>query len=329
MAERNGFSGRELLARLVRSDCLWRLGRWSESLADVSLVIAIDEAAGASMIASLARCQIARVEAGLGLDDACRADAWAAIDAAVGRGLPYPEAQARAALVLLDLGAGDHKAAADEVDRLAALVTGAPHPGWLWWQADAIEALHGAGHTAAARTQLEGLVEGAEHTGNRWAAAAVERSRALLGLADPVPACTRAMIGFGELDAPFDEARAQLLRGEWRQRAGDEAGVADLTEAAARFHRLGAAAWQARAVRSIDGARAPQSLSAHLSAAELRVAHAVGRGASNRQVADELYVSIKTVESHLGSIYRKLGVRRRTQLVVLMANPETWAMPDA
>lgn len=51
-----------------------------------------------------------------------------------------------------------------------------------------------------------------------------------------------------------------------------------------------------------------------LTEAEARVAHAVASGLSNREVAAQLGVSAKTVEFHLGNIFRKLGVRNRTEL---------------
>ncbi|MFA9272526.1 MAG: helix-turn-helix transcriptional regulator, partial [Baekduiaceae bacterium] len=50
-----------------------------------------------------------------------------------------------------------------------------------------------------------------------------------------------------------------------------------------------------------------------------RIALAVARGATNREVAAELYLSPKTVEFHLGRVYRKLGVRSRTELAALVA----------
>ena len=47
---------------------------------------------------------------------------------------------------------------------------------------------------------------------------------------------------------------------------------------------------------------------------ELRVAIAVARGATNREVGAELFLSPKTVEYHLGRVFRKLDVRSRTEL---------------
>jgi DNA-binding CsgD family transcriptional regulator len=60
-----------------------------------------------------------------------------------------------------------------------------------------------------------------------------------------------------------------------------------------------------------------------LSRAELRVALLVGRGRTNREVADELYISARTVDSHLQRIYRKLDLRSRTELALLVAEELT------
>jgi DNA-binding NarL/FixJ family response regulator len=59
-----------------------------------------------------------------------------------------------------------------------------------------------------------------------------------------------------------------------------------------------------------DGVRARQ----RLTAAELSVARLVANGKSNREVAAELVLSVKTIEHHLGRIYQKLGISSRTQL---------------
>ncbi|GHJ48190.1 hypothetical protein Cs7R123_55320 [Catellatospora sp. TT07R-123] len=61
-------------------------------------------------------------------------------------------------------------------------------------------------------------------------------------------------------------------------------------------------------------ALAPAGGEPNLTGAEVRVAVAVADGLSNRETAQRLYVSVKTIEFHLGNIYRKLGVRNRTEL---------------
>jgi DNA-binding NarL/FixJ family response regulator len=60
-----------------------------------------------------------------------------------------------------------------------------------------------------------------------------------------------------------------------------------------------------------------------LSAREVQVARAVSAGRSNKEVADKMFISERTVKAHLGAIFEKLGVRDRLQLVLrLAASPE-------
>lgn len=60
-----------------------------------------------------------------------------------------------------------------------------------------------------------------------------------------------------------------------------------------------------------------------LSAREIQVARAVSAGRSNKEVADKMFISERTVKAHLGAIFEKLGVRDRLQLVLrLAASPE-------
>lgn len=60
----------------------------------------------------------------------------------------------------------------------------------------------------------------------------------------------------------------------------------------------------------------PLTLRSQLSPAELRVAELVGTGASNPEVAEQLYISRRTVESHLSHIYVKLGISSRVELAL-------------
>ncbi|WP_455769132.1 helix-turn-helix domain-containing protein [Kitasatospora purpeofusca] len=67
-----------------------------------------------------------------------------------------------------------------------------------------------------------------------------------------------------------------------------------------------------------------------LSRAELRVAELAARGRTNRQIAHELFLTVSTVEQHLTSSYRKLGVKRRADLpVYLLPDARTDARTDA
>lgn len=67
-----------------------------------------------------------------------------------------------------------------------------------------------------------------------------------------------------------------------------------------------------------------------LSAREVEVARAVSAGRSNKEVADKMFISERTVKAHLGAIFEKLGVRDRLQLVLrLAASPEPAATSAA
>jgi DNA-binding CsgD family transcriptional regulator len=76
---------------------------------------------------------------------------------------------------------------------------------------------------------------------------------------------------------------------------------------------MGAADW-ARKARAELGHIGGRTRSDGLTAAERRVAALVASGRTNREVAAELFLGERTVESHLSRVYTKLGVRSRTEL---------------
>ena len=100
----------------------------------------------------------------------------------------------------------------------------------------------------------------------------------------------------------------------------------DLGEAMTIFERLGASGWAEQTAqyeksvasshaRHSGAVRAAEPTSEQLSSREMRVAIEVAAGRTNKQVSSELYISVKTVEFHLQSIYRKLKVRNRAEFV--------------
>jgi DNA-binding NarL/FixJ family response regulator len=91
---------------------------------------------------------------------------------------------------------------------------------------------------------------------------------------------------------------------------------------------VGAAPWAARARDELRAAgeavdRGESSVAAELTPHEYRIALLVAQGRTNPEVAAELFISRKTVEHHLSQIYRKVGVRSRTELAGLMASEQT------
>ena len=119
---------------------------------------------------------------------------------------------------------------------------------------------------------------------------------------------------FAELGYPFERARSLLVLGEVQRRAKQrKAARATLTEAIEGFDRLGAHLWskKAEAERARIGGR---SAIEGLTETEARVAELVAAGRSNKEVAAELFVTVRAVESNLSKIYAKLGIESRTEL---------------
>jgi DNA-binding CsgD family transcriptional regulator len=310
-----GTIGRSALCRRFGADILWRTGRWAESLAEATQALSLLDSIRPGHIRPSTLALLARIEAGLGHEDACRAHAAEAL--ATPPRADIHDLAAHSAVGLLELGLGRWAAAAEVFDLVAARAADVPEPGWLWWQGDAVDAYLGAGRTADARRLLDTLAAQADATGRGWARAVVSRGRGRLDGSDDL--LTSSIAGFRAVGAPFEEARSLLARGELLLAAGpasSEEGAADIAAARAGFDRLGAAAWSARASAVTGDTPSPgDALTSLLTPAELRVALAVGHGASNRGAAEQLFISAKTVDHHLQSIYRKLNLRSRTQLV--------------
>ncbi|WP_344088028.1 AAA family ATPase [Luedemannella helvata] len=114
---------------------------------------------------------------------------------------------------------------------------------------------------------------------------------------------------FTELGQPIEYGHSLLIAAQVERRRRRYASARSLAERAlATFTAVGATPWIAQATR----AAAPDP--AELTATEARIAALVRAGASNREIAAQLFLSIKTVEATLTRVYRKLGVRSRTQL---------------
>jgi DNA-binding CsgD family transcriptional regulator len=204
---------------------------------------------------------------------------------------------------------------------------GLAEPNIVHWQADLVEAHVRAGNIDAAHDALASLEEQAQRTGGRWALGTAARCRGFLTDGSAADDWFDAALEQLEaLASPFEVARTQLCRGESLRRARrrDDARCA-LRAALETFDRLGAKAWAARTRSELRAIGAKPRLRRDyrdrdvLTSQELQVALIVAGGASNREAAAALFLSPKTIEYHLGHIYRKLGVQTRTGLSVAAA----------
>jgi DNA-binding CsgD family transcriptional regulator len=231
-----------------------------------------------------------------------------------------------AVLGLLALSEDDCAAAARDLAEAAQLLQamGFAHPGAFPVLPDAVEALAGAGELREAEALLARLERQAEAVDSAWARAAAARSRGALLLARgdaraAVAPLERAVAAFDRLGHRPDAARARFLHGRALLRAGRRNAAADaLAGAREAFAAMGAATWAARAARELERA-APGRTQGTLTPAERRIAGLVAEGMRNREICQALFMSVGTVEAHLTRIYRKLGIRSRSELARLVA----------
>ena len=197
----------------------------------------------------------------------------------------------------------------------------------LPWRATFAEALAAIGRLDDARRVLAWLERDAVGATNAMVLADVARARLTVHLAAgdvdaavATAADLRVPAGGAGDPGPLARARLDLAAGRAWLAAGDaDAAAVAMASARGRFEALRAAPWVAvvDAEQSASGRRrdpARRAAGGELTAQEQAVAHVVARGASNREAADELFISVKTVEHHLSRVYAKLGVRSRTQL---------------
>ena len=128
-----------------------------------------------------------------------------------------------------------------------------------------------------------------------------------------------ALIHPGLADYPFEHARITLAQGMWLRRQRRHTLARDtLKRAAKAFDHLGARPWADRAQAEFRASaatgRPATERNAPLSPQERRIAELAGAGATTKQIAVQLTVSPRTVDTHLRNLYPKLGVTSRAAL---------------
>jgi DNA-binding CsgD family transcriptional regulator len=189
-----------------------------------------------------------------------------------------------------------------------------------WALPELVEAAVRSGETAIALDALDALCQ-TTATGTGWAAGVEARCRALTSSgADAGPLYQQAIGHLSGTHARTELARTHLLYGEWLRR-GQRRNDAQLhlREAHDLFTDFGMAAFGERARAELEAAgerlptRVPHAL-ARLTPQERHVCHLAAAGATNAEIASRLSISASTVDYHLRKVFRKLGVRSRTQL---------------
>lgn len=223
-------------------------------------------------------------------------------------------------------------------DVLAALdpVRRFPHrdavdePGFWPWADLYADALVAAGRAQEADLFLVPHERRAGERGRATSEARLARARGrvedALGRSDTARAAfDRALEQIGSVRAPFERARIELAAGTVQRRSGHRRQAVELLMSARNgFLGLGATPYAQRCDEELAAAGlATPTRSGRarfgLTAQELVVARLAADGLSNRQIAGELVVSIKTVEYHLRNAFAKLGVTSRRELADRLA----------
>lgn len=245
------------------------------------------------------------------------------IDWAERHGAPCAAHYAHHAAAVAALGRGDHALAyrhAEAVSPAGTLASHVPHA--LWVAAHLVEAAVRTDRREEAAAHVKAMREAGLGAVSSRHAMLLEASAALCADDDQ-----EALRGFARaLDTPggdrwrFDHARVLLAYGERLRRARAMAEArARLGAALAVFEELDALPWAERAGNELRATgrnrpRPDDSNTHGLSAQKLEVAHLAASGLTNKQIAERLFISHRTVGAHLYQIYEKLGITSRAML---------------
>lgn len=219
------------------------------------------------------------------------------------------------------LAAGRHKDAYDELRRIFDPNEPPYQPfAAVWAVVDLAEAAGLAGLNAEARKLLEPIESIAARAGGELLQSSVRFANAILADENVIERRLEAALKTDLSAWPFTRARLLLAQGAWLRRHRKVAAArAPLRAARTGFDALGARPWDERAaqeLRASGEALRPRGvdLRLELTAQELQIARMAADGLTNREIGEKLFLSHRTVGTHLHHVFPKLGVTSRGQL---------------
>jgi DNA-binding CsgD family transcriptional regulator len=310
----------QALTMLSASERLQGHGASARASATEGLQLA--QTTGQRNIACFHLALLARVAASFGAEDETRSLVTQCYQATVNHLLPPIEHMIAVALGEMELARGNAERAVAHLSEVAAAGLG---PG------DSLSRLYGLPCYAEAsiRAGQPDLAAPAVASFGQWAAATrsapnLALHARLLALLAPAEAAdahfAKALRLHLTARQPFDRARTELLYGEWLRRRRERLHAREhLRMALDLFERLGAHPWAGRARAELRASGETARLrepgpTEQLTPQELQVARFIAAGASTRQAASQMFLSPRTIDAHLRSIYAKLGITSRTEL---------------
>ncbi len=236
--------------------------------------------------------------------------------------------QLRYASGVLRAAAGNHEAAIEEL-RGCALdhpTFGGENPAVLPWRSSAALSLAELGRHAEARSLAADELERAQSFGAPRAIGIALRACALVGPgAERAKRLEAALEVLAPSPARLEHARVVVDLGATSRAAGQRTAAREpLLEGLALAGRCGARALERRARAELAAIGVRPRTTEHtgagsLTPSERRVADLAAAGGTNREIAQTLFVTEKTVETHLGRTFRKLDISSRRQLPDVLA----------
>jgi DNA-binding CsgD family transcriptional regulator len=193
---------------------------------------------------------------------------------------------------------------------------------FMRWPAllDLVEAADGSAQTGRITDVIADLEAISTHSEPPMLRLGLACARPLLAADDQAETLFTAALAEDLAGYPFLRARSLFSFGRWlRRRRRSAESRSPLRESVALFDALGATAWSKRARQELRatgervGRRAPD-LRDRLTAQELQIAQLAAEGLSNRQIAERLFLSPRTIGGHLYRIFPKLQITARAQL---------------
>jgi DNA-binding CsgD family transcriptional regulator len=318
-------------ALVYLSETEFRLGAWDDAVVHADLAASLAADTGAVYALPFAHAMAGYVHGLRGRWDLAEPAVAAALGTARGLGLPSGLGYAHLADAYLASARGDATAVLAAVAPMAEMghVSGISEPGVIPWRDLQIDALVRLGRSDEAEVVLSAFeaVAADRELGSGMASAARVRGCLEAARGDraaAVAAFERGVARAEPLGMPFLQAQVDLEFGAFLRRFRSRRSAVERLQAARdRMAALGADPFVARCDRELVACGLhPAPRGEHhvrLTPQELAVSHLLAQGMSNREIAGELVVSVKTVEYHLGNIYSKMGISSRGQLVARMA----------
>jgi ATP/maltotriose-dependent transcriptional regulator MalT len=311
---------------VLRSSMAARLGEWDVAIPAAEEARRLAEELAEPQWMAAADTAIALVAAMRGDDEKADRLATEAELVAAPAGAKITIAFAQFGKVLAALATGRHADAYAYAERVFDPGDSAHHPVICsWLVADLADAARHIDEHEAARARVAQVEAMAGERPGTWIALSLRHAKALL--ADPAHAGERFQEALSsELTRwPFQRARIQLAYGQWLRR---ERRIAEsravLRTARDTFDALGCAPWGEQARRELRASgersrrRVPEARD-ELTAQELQIAQLAAEGLSNREIGQRLFLSHRTISTHLYRVFPKLGITSRGELSSALA----------